>query len=58
MNFKRLIYIASIVFLIIAMVNYIGETYSKFKTSSLGKRRYSNCKMGNCIKRWSERTKK
>lgn len=36
MNFKRLIYIVSIVLLIIVGVNYIGETYSSFKTSSLG----------------------
>lgn len=32
MNFKRLIYIVSIVLLIIVGVNYIGETYSQFKT--------------------------
>lgn len=33
MNVKRLIYIVSIVLLIIIGVNYIGETYSKFKTN-------------------------
>lgn len=58
MNFKRIIYIVSIILLIIALVNYIGETYSGFKTSSSGKRRYTNCEMGNSIKRWRDRTRK
>lgn len=34
MNFKRLIYIVSIVLLIIVGANYIGETYSQFKTDA------------------------
>lgn len=36
MNFKRLIYIACIILLIIVGINYIGQTYSKFKTTGIG----------------------
>lgn len=36
MNFKRLIYIVSVILLIIVGGIYIGETYSQFKTSSSG----------------------